>query len=183
MAASRRRRVSPKQRLLFLKSVPPQSKQFLSRLEGLPGQDPDFENRLAKSVERYDADVATDTVWTFALAHQPHSNFLGKVMMATPKGLCIVDPQTFRCNLAIDWAWLCRFDIKHDGNYQIVGVTFFCGEGHPADRAKSGKPLADAEVELWYFYTHTTADFFEYVIEAADEADVLSVIDDGVSLL
>lgn len=182
MASARRRRVSPKQKLLFLKSVHPKGKQFISTLERLPRQDPDFESKLAKSLEHYGPDV-TDMVWTFALAHQPNSNFLGKVMIATSKGLCIVDPQTFRCNLAIDWPWICRFDIKQDQNYQIVGFSFFCGEGHPEDRAATGEPLADAEVENWYFYTHSSDDFFEYIIDAADEADVLSEVDDGRSLV
>ena len=149
----------------------------------MPREDPNFESKLAKSLLGFYDPEGAETPWTFALVHQPDSNFLGKVMMATPKALCIFDAETFRCNLAIDWPWLCRFDINHDQNYQIVGLSFFCGEGHPADRAATGEPLTDAEVENWYFYTHSADDFFEYILDAADEADVLTEVDDGVPLL
>ena len=107
----------------------------------------------------YDEGEATK-LWTLALVHQPNSNFLGKISMATPKARpYIFDPETFRCSLSIGCSWICRFDIKYDGDYQIIGFSFYRGEKGRIRSTGLGKgtPLTDAEVENWKFGRTLTA--------------------------
>lgn len=180
---ARRKRVSPKQRVLFLKHVPDKAKGFFSSLERLPRVDPDYVAKMGTSMADINDDPAIEKPWTFALAHQPHSNFGGVVLVATPEGLSMLDAETLRIKLAVYWPWICRIDVRYDGDYQIFGFTFFRGNGHPAERANKRTPLTDDEVELWYFYTHSSRDFYDYITEASNNDDVLSLVDDGRPLL
>jgi len=170
---------------LFLKSVPTKAKQFMSMLERLPYDDPEYVAKLVASVSGfYNSDDSEEKLWNFALVHQPGGNFGGVILIATQKFICVLDAESLRSKLRIDWPWVCRFDVNYeDDAFQIVGLSFFRGDGLPADRAATTEPLTDAEVENWYFYTHADQEFFDFIIDCADEGDVLSSVDDGVRLL
>jgi hypothetical protein len=140
--------------VLFLKHVPDKAKDFISALERLPRVDPEYTAKMGASIASMgEDDPAVEKLWTFALAHHAHSNFVGVVLVATPIGLIVLDAETLRRNLAVEWPWICRIDVKYDDDYQIFGFTFFKGEGHPAERAAKRTPLTDDEVGLSYFFT------------------------------
>jgi hypothetical protein len=70
------------------------------------------------------------------------------------------------------WSQLCRFDVKRDGEYQVVGFSWYDGPQDISERAKLGTPLGSSEMSGGYMYMHASTQVLGMVAMALKELGV-----------
>jgi len=168
---SSRKAMDWKQRLL-LAGVGKSSRDFLSRLESLPLESGYVEKFQKIANDFCPRDVDNLTRLTFGLFHNPGRNVAGVVIVVSPVGMLILDAGDGRVYNGFIWAQLCRFDVKRDDDYQVVGFSWYDGPQDILERVQSGTPLRPSEMSGGYMYMHADAQLLEMIAMALDELGV-----------
>ena len=168
---SSRQAMDWKQRLL-LTGVGSSARDFLARLEALPA-DPGYGEKFEKIAKDFcPRDVDNLTRLTFGLFHNPRRNVAGVVVVVSPVGMLIVDAGDGRIYSGFVWAQLCRFDVKRDDDYQVVGFSWYDGQQDISQRIQSGIPLLPSEMSGGYMYMHADAQLLGMIAMALEELGV-----------
>jgi len=81
---------------------------------------------------------------TFGLFHTPEHTLIGVVVVVGEVGLVLIDAKDGHPYAEFRWPTLCRFDVKHDGSYQIVGLAWYGGERDITERLSAIQEAFDA---------------------------------------
>jgi hypothetical protein len=168
---SSRQAMDWKQRLL-LAGVPKSARDFLARLEDKP-LEPGYVEKFEKIAKDFcPRDVENLTRLTFGLFHNPGRDVAGVVVVVSPVGMLILDAGDGRIYSGFVWSELCRFDVKRDDDYQVVGFSWYDGPQGISERVQLGTPLRPSEMSGGYMYMHADAQLLGMVAMALKELGV-----------
>lgn len=158
---------------LLLKGVPKSAREFFSWLEAKPHLEPGYFDKFEKLARDFcPADVTNLTRLTFGLFHNPGRDVAGVVVVVSPVGMLILDAGDARIYCGFVWSELCRFDVKSDGEYQVVGFSWHDGGDKIEDRVQLGIPLRPSEMSGGYMYMHADRGLLAMVAMALNELGV-----------
>lgn len=169
---------------LLLTGVSKSAREFLAWLEAKPDSEPGYSDKFERVAREFcPGDLAGLTRLTFGLFHNPGRNVVGVVIVVSPSGMLILDAKDARVFQGFLWPALCRFDVKHDGEYQIVGFSWYDGVQDVAKRVELGTPLQSSEMSGGYMYLHADQELLAAVTIALDELGVPEAIHQSPPLL
>lgn len=158
---------------LLLAGVSKSARDFMARLEALPASEPGYLDKFERVVKEFcPSDSSNLTRFTFGLFHNPGREVVGVLVVVAPPGMLILDAGDARLFGGFIWSQLCRFDIKHDGEYQVAGFAWYDGPQVIAERIEEGLPLQPWELSGGYMYLHADQEILASIAIALDELGV-----------
>jgi hypothetical protein len=169
----RRQRQDPKnakmrvgwQQRLMNANVPKRARSHIGSLEAGVGSQPDLLSPFADEVELFDDGTA---MLTFGLFHTLEHSLLGIAIVVGKGGIVLVDTSDMSLYAEFQWANLCRFDVKHDHDYQVVGIAWYEGDRPISERLKEGTELQLSDMRFAYLYTHFDKESLSAIQRAFD---------------
>ena len=149
--------------------VPKSARALLEELESRAISEPGFVEHVAEIVRELEDDPA---MITFGLFHTPDHATTGVVIVVGKVGLVLLDANDRHPFAEFRWQTLCRFDLKRDRNYQIVGLAWYEGERDVTERMEEGTPLELSEMRFAYMYMHADDGLLDFVRKAFDDAAI-----------
>ncbi len=149
--------------------VPKSARHLLGNLEARATSEPGFVEHVAESVRGWEDDPA---MVTFGLLHTPEHTITGVIIVVGKAGIVLLDAKSSHPRAELRWVNLCRFDVKHDRGYQIVGIAWYDGERDIAQRLEEGTGLQLAEMRFAYLYMHAAKEVLSAIRTAFDEAAI-----------
>ena len=149
--------------------VPKNARHLLAQLEGRALSDRDYVEQIAEIVRKLEDDPA---VVTFGLFHTPEHALHGVVVVVGKVGLVLLDADDTRPYAELRWPTLCRFDVRHVRNHQVVGLAWYEGEQDIAQRLGAGTPLELSEMRFAYMYMHADAELLAAIKGQFDASSV-----------
>lgn len=164
------RRSEPKMRLDWRQrartvGVPKSARDLLEGLESHATSEPGYVDHVADIVRELEDEP---TMLTFGLFHTPEHSLTAVVVVVGEVGLVLLDANNERPYAEFRWPTLCRFDVKHDGNYQIVGLAWYGGERDITERLSEATPLKLSEMWFAYMYMHAPRELLVAIQDAFD---------------
>jgi hypothetical protein len=157
---------------LLLVGVPKSARDFLVQLEAKT-LEPGYVEKFEKIADDFcPSDTEHLTKLTFGLFHNPGRDVAGVVVVVSPVGMLVLDAGDGRVFKGFVWSQLCRFDVKRDGEYQVVGFSWYDGPQDISERAKLGTPLGSSEMSGGYMYMHASTQVLGMVAMALKELGV-----------
>ena len=127
--------------------VPKSARDLLEQLKMRATSEPDFVEHVAEIVRELEDDPA---MVSFGLFHTPEYTVTGVVIVVGRVGLVLLDAKNRHPFAEFPWPSLCRFDLKHDHDYQIVGIAWYEGERDITPRIEEGTALKLSEMRFAY---------------------------------
>jgi len=121
--------------------VPQSARDLLEQLESRGTSEPGYVAHVADIVRELEDEPA---MLTFGLFHTPGHTVIGVVVVVGEVGLVLIDAKDGHPYAEFRWPTLCRFDVKHDGSYQIVGLAWYGGERDITERLSAIQEAFDA---------------------------------------
>ena len=149
--------------------VPKSARDLLEQLEARATSEPGYVEHVADIVRELEDDPA---MLTLGLFHTPEQVLMGVVFVVGEVGLVLLDAKDGHPYAEFRWPSLCRFDVKHDGNYQIVGLAWCEGERPIAERLADGTPLQPSELWFAYMYMHADDELLAAINETFEKAAI-----------
>ncbi len=149
--------------------VPKSGRIVLEQLETRATSETGFVEHVAEIVRELEDDPA---MLTFGLFHTPEHTMTGVVIVVGKVGLVLLDAEDRHPFADFRWETLCRFDLKRDRSYQIVGLAWYEGERDITERIGEETPLELSEMRFAYMYMHADDELLTFVKEAFDEAAI-----------
>jgi hypothetical protein len=149
--------------------VPKSARDHLGKLETSATSEPGFVEHVAEIVRELEDDPA---VVTFGLLHTPEHTMTGVVIVIGKVGMVLLDAKSRHPRAELRWPTLCRFDVKHDREYQIVGLAWYDGEQDITERLDEGTPLKLSEMRFTYMYMHAAKEVLSTIKTAFDEGAI-----------
>ena len=149
--------------------VPKSARTLLEQLEARATSEPGFVEHVAEIVRELEDDPA---MVTFGLFHTPEYTVTGVVVVVGKVGLVLLDAKDRHPFAEFRWPTLCRFDLKHDRNHQIVGLAWYEGERDITERIGEGTPLELSEMRFAYMYLHADSELLAFVSDAFEQAAI-----------
>lgn len=149
--------------------VPRSARDLLGQLETRATSEPEYVEHVAEIVRELEDDPA---ILTFGLFHTPEHTVRSIVIVVGAVGLVLLDAKDGHPYAEFRWPTLCRFDVKHDRNYQIVGLAWYDGERDITERLGDRTPLAPSEMRFAYMYMHADKEVLAVINRAFDEAAI-----------
>jgi hypothetical protein len=149
--------------------VPRKARHELTQLEKRATGEPQYVEHIAEIVRELEDDPA---IVSFGLFHTPEHALLGVVVVVGKVGLVLLDAEDSRPYAEFRWPTLCRFDVRHVRNYQVVGLAWYDGSQDISERLSSGAPLELSEMRFAYMYMHADPELLAGIQGAFDEASV-----------
>jgi hypothetical protein len=81
------------------------------------------------------------------------------------------------------WSHFCRFDVRLDGDFQVIGFNWFEGSQTIEERLGEGAALRNDELELWYLYVWALPEFYEAALPLWERLSVPENMYESKSLL
>ncbi|HEY5025651.1 MAG TPA: hypothetical protein VII76_11810 [Acidimicrobiales bacterium] len=149
--------------------VPKNARALLGQLETRALSEPEYVEHVAEIVRELEDDPA---MVSFGLFHTPEHELLGVVVVVGKVGLVLLDAHDSRPYAEFRWPTLCRFDVRHVGTYQVVGLAWYDGESDITERLGAGTPLELAEMRFAYMYMHADPELLAGIQDGFDEASI-----------
>ena len=149
--------------------VPKSARDQLGKLETSATSEPGYVERVAEIVRELEDDPA---MVTFGLLHTPEHTMTGVVIVVGKVGMVLLDAKSRHPRAELRWPALCRFDVKHDRNYQIVGLAWYDGEQDITERLGEGTRLQLSEMRFAYMYMHAAKEVLAVIETAFEEAAI-----------
>jgi hypothetical protein len=149
--------------------VPKSARDLLAQLEARATSEPEYVEHVADIVRELEDDPA---ILTFGLFHTPEHTVRSIVVVVGRVGLVLLDAKDLHPYAEFRWPTLCRFDVKHDRSYQIVGLAWYDGEHDITERLARGTPLELSEMRFAYMYVHADKEVLAAIRSAFDEAAI-----------
>lgn len=149
--------------------VPKNARDLMEQLETRGSSDSNYMEQIASRVKELGDD---SKMVTFGLFHTPKHNVMGIVIVVGQKGIALLDAADGRPYAEFRWPTLCRFDVKHDRQYQIVGLAWYDGEKDIAERLGEGTALRPSEMRFAYMYMHADNETLAAISVAFENAGV-----------
>ena len=143
-------RVGWQQRLMNA-NVPKSARTQIGALEanaGVGSRAPSAFRRRRRALRRWHGHV---DLWTFPYAEH---NLLGIAIVVGKEGIVLVDTTDMSLYAEFLWANFCRFDVKHDHDFQVVGIAWYEGERPITEWLKEETQLQLSDMRFAYFYAH-----------------------------
>lgn len=156
-------------RRAMIVGVPKSARHHLGRLEARATSEPGYVEHVAEIVRELEDDPA---MLTFGLFHTPEHTLIGVVVVVGEVGLVLLDAQDTHPYAEFRWPTLCRFDVKHDGNYQVVGVAWYDGEQDINERLRERSPLQLSEMRFAYMYMHADTELLAIIKSTFDASAI-----------
>jgi hypothetical protein len=150
-------------------NVPKRARSQMAALEASAGSEPELLSHFANEVELFDDGTA---MLTFGLFHTPEHNLLGIAIVVGKEGIILVDTSDMSLYAEFQWANLCRFDVKNDHDYQVVGIAWYEGERPISERLKEGTELPLSDMRFAYLYTHFDKEALSAIQRAFDSSAI-----------
>lgn len=161
-------------------AVPKSARDFFGRLETRITSDSTYRDRLAEIVKDSEDDPATIAVGLF---HTPQHTLTGVVIVVRNAALVLLDSDTGEPYAEFSWATLCRFDIKQEHGYQIVGLAWYDGNREISERLRDPVPLELSEMRFAYMYMHADLETLAAIRARVESSAVPEEIHRRVPLL
>jgi len=149
--------------------VPKSARNLLEQLESRGTSEPGYVEHVADIVRELEDEPA---MLTFGLFHTPEHTLVGVVVVVGEVGLVLIDAKDGHPYAEFRWPTLCRFDVKHDGSYQIVGLAWYGGERDITERLAEGTPFQLSEMWFAHIYMHASKELLAAIQEAFDAAAI-----------
>jgi hypothetical protein len=149
--------------------VPKSARDLLGQLETRATSEPEYVEHVAEIVRELEDDPA---ILTFGLFHTPEHTVRSIVVVVGKVGLVLLDAKDGHPYAEFRWPTLCRFDVKHDRNYQIVGLAWYDGAHDITERLGEGTPLEPSEMRFAYMYMHADKELLAAIKDAFDDAAI-----------
>jgi len=149
-------------------AVPKKARALLVKLEAR-ATEPEYMEHVTDIVRELEDDPA---MVTFGLFHTPEYTLLGVVVVVGAVGLVLLDAKDGHPYAEFRWPTLCRFDVKHDRDYQIVGLAWHEGERAIAERLAEGTALRPSELWFAYLYMHADDELLAAIKEPFERAAI-----------
>jgi hypothetical protein len=149
--------------------VPKSARILLEQLETRTTSEPGFVEHVAEIVRELEDDPS---MLTMGLFHTPEHTMTGVVIVVGKVGLVLLDARDRHPFAEFRWETLCRFDLKRDRSYQIVGLAWYEGDTDITERIGEKTPLELSEMRFAYMYMHADDDLLTFVKAAFDDAAV-----------
>jgi hypothetical protein len=150
-------------------NVPKRARSQISALEANAASKPELLSQFANEVELFDDGTA---MLTFGLFHTPEHNLLSIAIVVGKEGIVLVDTDDMSLYAEFLWVNLCRFDVKHDHDYQVVGIAWYEGERPIAERLKEETELQLSDMRFAYLYTHFDKETLSAIQRAFDISSI-----------
>lgn len=145
--------------------VPKSARVMLEQLEARATSEPGYVEHVADIVRELEDEPS---MLTLALFHTPEQTLLGVVIVVGEVGLVLLDAKNGHPYAEFRWPTLCRFDVKHYGSYQIVGLAWYEGKRSIAERLAEHTALRPSELWFAYLYTHADTKLLTAIKNAFD---------------
>jgi hypothetical protein len=139
------------QQRLMTAVVPKNARDLFEQLETRGSSDSKYMEQIARRVAELGDDSA---MVTFGLFHTRKHNVMGIVIVVGQSSMALLDAEDGKPYAEFRWPTLCRFDVKHDRRYQIVGLAWYEGEKDIPERLGEGTALRPSEMRFAYMYMH-----------------------------
>jgi hypothetical protein len=149
--------------------VPKSARHLIGQLEARATSDRDYVEQIAETVRELGDDPA---VVTFGLFHTPDHALLRIVVVVGKVELVLLDADDTRPYAEFRWPTLCRFDVRHVRNHQVVGLAWYEGDQDIAERLGAGTPLELSEMRFAYMYIHADDELLAAIKEKFDASSV-----------
>jgi hypothetical protein len=149
--------------------VPKSARDLLGQLETRATSEPAYVEHVAEIVRELEDDPA---ILTFGLFHTPEHTVRSIVIVVGAVGLVLLDAKDGHPYAEFRWPTLCRFDVKHDRSYQIVGLAWYDGAHDITERLAEGTPLEPSEMRFAYMYMHADKEVLATIKESFDQAAI-----------
>jgi hypothetical protein len=104
-------------------------------------------------------------------------------LVVNEDGLMLLDFASGEVIRGFSWSHFCRFDVRLDGDFQVIGFNWFEGSQTIEERLGEGAALRNDELELWYLYVWALPEFYEAALPLWERLSVPENMYESKSLL